>query len=331
MRRQILYALIGSCAFVLWQVLVPLVHAQQQIVDPDFKAVVEKPAYRRNGPVVAIDEAHSNFHTAGGQYRPFADLLTNDGYTVRASTTKFDKGAFAGIDVLVIANALSANAQSNPGLPAFTEEECDAVRDWVLQGGSLLLISDHAPFGSAAENLGKRFGVAMGKGWAFDRATAGGITTQLVFSYENGLLGTHPILRGRDASEVVTTVRSFTGQSLSVPDGASVLLKLSTTSREAPAPNDLDLEEAAVRATGATKEAPGSHSTPAAGRSQGIAMTFGKGRIVVLGEAGMFSAQIARINEGNQQREFKFGMNVPGNDDRQFALNILHWLSGLLR
>jgi hypothetical protein len=117
MRRQIPYALIGTCAFVLWQVLVPLVHGQQQIVDPDFKAVVEKPAYRRNGPVVAIDEAHSNFHTAGGQYRPFADLLTNDGYTVRASTTKFDKGAFAGIDVLVIANALSANAQSNPGLP----------------------------------------------------------------------------------------------------------------------------------------------------------------------------------------------------------------------
>jgi hypothetical protein len=147
MRRQIPYALIGTCAFVLWQVLVPLVHGQQQIVDPDFKAVVEKPAYRRNGPVVAIDEAHSNFHTAGGQYRPFADLLTNDGYTVRASTTKFDKGAFAGIDVLVIANALSANAQSNPGLPAFTEEECDAVRDWVLQGGSLLLISDHAPSG----------------------------------------------------------------------------------------------------------------------------------------------------------------------------------------
>jgi hypothetical protein len=214
---------------------------------------------------------------------------------------------------------------------AFTEEECDAVRDWVLQGGSLLLISDHAPFGSAAENLGKRFGVAMGKGWAFDRATAGGITTQLVFSRENGLLGTHPILRGRDASEEVKTVRSFTGQSLSVPDGASVLLKLSTTSREAPTPNDLDLEDAAIRATGATNEAAGSHSMPAAGRSQGIAMTFGKGRVVVLGEAGMFSAQIARINEGNQQREFKFGMNVPGNDDRQFALNILHWLSGLLR
>ena len=26
----------------------------------------------------------------------------------------------------------------------------------------------------------------------------------------------------------------------------------------------------------------------------------------------------------------KFGMNVPGIDNRQMALNILHWLSGLL-
>jgi hypothetical protein len=27
---------------------------------------------------------------------------------------------------------------------------------------------------------------------------------------------------------------------------------------------------------------------------------------------------------------FKMGMNAPGNNDRQFALNVLHWLSGLL-
>jgi hypothetical protein len=27
----------------------------------------------------------------------------------------------------------------------------------------------------------------------------------------------------------------------------------------------------------------------------------------------------------------KIGMNVPGNDDRQLALNVLHWLSGLLK
>jgi hypothetical protein len=180
-------------AAILCVLFVLTLHAQEQIADPDFKSVVEKPAYQRKGPVVAIDEAHSNFHTAGGRYKPFADLLGSDGYTVKASTKKFEKSAFAGIDVLVIANALSATAsQTNPGLAAFTDQECDALHEWVRGGGSLLLISDHSPFGSAAENLGKRFGVTMGKGWAFDRAAEGGFTTQLVFSRENGRLGTHP-------------------------------------------------------------------------------------------------------------------------------------------
>jgi hypothetical protein len=65
------------CSAVLLLPGVPA-HAQQQIIDPDFKATVEKPAYLRSGPIVAIDEAHSNFHTAGGQYKPFADVPGND-------------------------------------------------------------------------------------------------------------------------------------------------------------------------------------------------------------------------------------------------------------
>jgi hypothetical protein len=53
--------------------------------------------------------------------------------------------------------------------------------------------------------------------------------------------------------------------------------------------------------------------------------------VVVLGEAALFSAQIVRFGDGEQQREVRFGMNVAGNDNRQFALNVLHWLSGLLK
>ena len=61
----------------------------------------------------------------------------------------------------------------------------------------------------------------------------------------------------------------------------------------------------------------------AAGRAQGIAFKFGKGRVVVLGEAAMMSAQLA----GPEKR--RMGMNMPGSDNRQLALNIMHWLSGL--
>ncbi|MFN2511840.1 MAG: hypothetical protein ABR568_10400 [Pyrinomonadaceae bacterium] len=159
----------------------------------------------------------------------------------------------------------------------------------------------------------------MGKGWAFDRANSGGITTQLIFSRENGLLGAHPILRRRNSSEEVKSVRTFTGQSLGVPDDAIPLLKLGDTAREAPSTSDLDAESAAARGTGAVTGAAGSRSHSVAGRAQGIAMKFGKGRVVILGEAGLFSAQIVRFTDGNQQRVMKFGLNVPGNDDRQFA------------
>lgn len=96
-------------------------------------------------------------------------------------------------------------------------------------------------------------------------------------------------------------------------------------------PDDLNAEHAAIRGTGALQETAGSRSSSVAGRAEGIAMRFGKGRIVIFGEAGLFSAQIVRLGYGDQRLEMKFGMNVSGNDNRQFALNVLHWLSGLLK
>ena len=45
--------------------------------------------------------------------------------------------------------------------------------------------------------------------------------------------------------------------------------------------------------------------------------------IVVSGEAVLFSAQVGPL-------EIKFGMNRPDKDDRQFLLNLMHWLSRAL-
>ena len=55
---------------------------------------------------------------------------------------------------------------------------------------------------------------------------------------------------------------------------------------------------------------------------QGLTIKFGKGRVVILGEAGLLTAQID--NEGR-----KFGMNYSNSDNKQFALNVMHWLSRL--
>src|SRR5690349_3293103 len=83
------------------------VHAQQ-VVDLDFVVSVEHPEYRaERGPVVMIDEAHFNVHSASGQYRPFARVLSLDGFRVRPLKEKLSARTLKGADVLVISNALS--------------------------------------------------------------------------------------------------------------------------------------------------------------------------------------------------------------------------------
>jgi hypothetical protein len=55
-------------------------------------------------------------------------------------------------------------------------------------------------------------------------------------------------------------------------------------------------------------------------------MPFGKGRVAIFWEAAMFSARIATLDG----QSMKMGMNVPGNDDRQLALNVMHWPARLV-
>jgi hypothetical protein len=315
-------------AMTRWTILVAAfflaltAHSQQPIADPDFKTLIEHPAYVKAGPTIAIDAAHDNSHTASGQYKPLADLLRSDGYKVVSFEKKLSGEALQGIDVLLIANARGASGA------AFTDAECDAVRQWVTNGGALLLIADHAPFGSSVANLAARFDVTMGNGWVFDYPSSDAITTQLTFSHDNGLLGKHSILEGRNPSEKVNVVKSFTGQSLSVPSNAGVLLKLGKNAREAATTNDLDAEAVA---TAKNDGEDGMHSKSVGGRAQGVALNVGKGRVVILGEAALFTAQIVTLNDGKDPAQTsKAGMNAPGNDDRQFALNVLHWLSRLI-
>ncbi|HEY6122108.1 MAG TPA: DUF4350 domain-containing protein [Pyrinomonadaceae bacterium] len=281
----------------------------QQMADPEFSTSVEHPAYNKTLPRVLFDEAHNNFHTTTGRYKPFVDLISNDGYRVVANRQAFTEKVLGTFRILIIANALGAEEMDDEGADhsAFTDQECDAVRDWVRSGGNLLLIADHAPFGSAAENLASRFGVKMSKGFTFDRqnSESGNVST-LIFSRDNKLLLDHPITTGRSAAERIGRVVTFTGQSLKGPARSAVILQLADSARD-------------------QADRTSTTNISVAGWAQGIALKEGKGRVVMLGEAAMLSAQLAGPSK------FKMGMNYPGTDNKQFALNIMHWLSGLLR
>jgi len=91
----------------------------QQVNDPDADVSVAHPAFpQKDGPVVAIDSGHSNFHTINGRYQPFASLLRNDGFRVVDSKSPFTGDSLSAFKVLVISNALPAALVKDWSLPA---------------------------------------------------------------------------------------------------------------------------------------------------------------------------------------------------------------------
>lgn len=288
-----------------------------QIADPNFNARVAGPTFTSQHPVIIFDEGHQNFHTSRGRYKPFADLLINDGYRVIPIREKFQGGVLSGGQILVIANAQGGNDRGDQ--PAFTDDECDAVRDWVNTGGALLLITDIYPTGSAAANLAQRFGVEMSKGFTEDPLNhVSNRPSMILFSREKGLLGQHPITEGRNAQERINRVITYTGQSLKGPEGSAPILKLSDSAVDR-VPELIERENPDGPPQ---KDIQYSDPVPAVGRSQGVAFRYGRGRVVVMGEAGVLSAQLPV--------DGAMGMNDTRADNRQLTLNIMHWLSGVI-
>lgn len=296
---------------LLLLLLVRVPVSAQQVADPNFNPPVPRPAYKQGrGPVVLIDEAHHNFHTATGRYQPFAELLRRDGYRVEASKTPFSKETLKRAGVLVISNALNErNAEGDWSLPnpsAFTDDEIAAVREWVRGGGALLLIADHMPMGGAAQKLGEAFGVRWNNGFAAVPDSGSGT---LHFKRAEGTLRDHAITRGRAAAEKIDGVATFTGSAFQVGPGAEPLLVFGKGVVSL-------MPEVAWKFTEQTPR------VPVEGWYQGAALRFGKGRVALFGEAAMFTAQLAGPNRS------PVGMNSPNAPhNAQFLLNVLHWLT----
>ena len=140
-----------------------------QRADPNFNTKVARPAYAAGPrhPRVLFDEAHHNFHTASGPLQALRRARSPATATRSSPTAKVHPRGPAR-RATSWSSPMRCRPRNGRRIPAFTDAECDAVRDWVRGGGSLLLITDHAPFGSAAEGLAKRFGVDLSKGAVAD-------------------------------------------------------------------------------------------------------------------------------------------------------------------
>jgi hypothetical protein len=285
----------------------------------DFDATVDRPAFARNsGPVVLFDEGHNNRHRIRDSYRPFAELVRNDGFRLRSLSGQFTRDSLKDAAILVIVAAQSQTDTNQES--AFTPDEVRTVTEWVRTGGSVLLVTDHYPFPNAAERLANAFGLEAGKGMVLDEQhdrPGSNDDSRLIFSRANGLLATSPITNGRGRAERVELVETFTGDAFRSPDRSASVMSLAPTGRI------LTGVPHVTRNGGDTSvSVEFVDSRSAAGWSQGLAFQFGAGRVVALAEAAMLTAQ----EDGGR----KIGMNASGNDNRQFAVNVMNWLGRAL-
>ena len=300
-----------SLRLVLCLLLLGTVLPAQQVADDQFDPPIPHPAYKQGkGPIVAIDEAHSNFHTLSGRFQAFAKLLAKDGYRLLANTQAFSSASLKGINILVISNALHPSNAVEWKLPnpsAFTPDEIAAVKAWVEAGGALLLIADHMPMAGAATDLGKALGVEWTNGFAVED----GVQGPMFFRASDKSLREHAAVRGRRASEAVSEVATFTGSAFRGASLEPIFVFRKVTSIE---------PEVAWQFSDKTPR------VPVAGWYQGATRKLGKGRIAIFGEAAMFTAQLAGPNKN------PIGMNSPlAKQNPQFVLNVARWLSGKLK
>jgi hypothetical protein len=283
----------------------------QQIGDSSFIPRIDHPIYNQlNGPVIFIDEAHNNFHTYAERYKPFADVLEKDGYIVKPFRKQFSIKDLNEGKVLVISNPLNVRNTEEWTLPtpsAFTDEEIDKLVEWVNNGGNLFLISDHMPFPGASMELAQKFGFKMNNGFAIDTTN---LRAPALFTIKDKTLSSNFITNGRNNPESVDSIYSFTGQAFQIPEDAIPILTF----------NNNFISLMPDTAWNFKDDTP---NIPVAGWHQGAVKNFGKGKIVIWGEAAMFTAQVANNR--------KVGFNAPyAKYNLQLLLNIIHWLDGKL-
>lgn len=293
--------------------ILPIHLFSQQIADSTYNPTILHPEYKKGkGPLVFIDEGHHNFHTKDGRYQSFALLLERDGYQVEAYKGNFNLTKLSKGKILVISNALNEVNVENWYLPtpsAFSEEEIAIVKQWVNNGGSLFLIADHMPMAGAATELASAFGFVFTNGFVFNANAQG----PAYFNFENNSLIKNTITKGRDSSESVSQIVSFTGQGFMIPEEASPILLFG------------DDYINVIPDTAWVFDDNSSIRYSAKGYAQGAFEKYGNGKVVAFGEAAMFTAQLAGPNK------VKVGMNSDfAPENYQLLLNIIHWLDGKL-
>jgi hypothetical protein len=306
MMRRLLFA------FAALSILAMPAAAQQQGPDLTFAFANTSPAFAVDtGPKIVISAANSRF-VKQGSLKPFEKLAQTDGFII-TENDDLNAALAANTTVLVIANPFLESYAQFPAMTppsAFSIEEIESIRKWVENGGSLLLLADHAPLGGGSSDLAMAFGFQYLNGHTANEAAAqaNDRRVNIAFTPDNGLSTGHPIVAGATGRKPVARFQAFGGQSFIPPVGAKPVLTI---------PQGWS----AIFTYRLAAELTTAPRIDASGMSQGATLEYGKGRIAVFAEAGGFSAQLL-------DGDTPFGFNTPeAAENPEFVLATLRWLA----
>lgn len=272
----------------------------QQVPDTAFAINIDNPRYFAEGPVIAIDGGHNNFHKINSGFSAFARLMEADGY-ITDEILEINESNLNSIDILVIANPLHEINVGNWSLPtpsAFDENEIQIISNWVSNGGKLLLIADHMPMAGSASSLAGAFNVEYANGFSMSSLRS---WPPDLYTKSQGELLENTFTKGIDS------LAGFTGSAIKKVDSAIIIA-------EFPSDHKLYLPETAWEFE------QNCEVKPLDNYCLGLAFKFGKGKIICMSEAAMFTAQLA-------QGKYPVGFNsAKAKSNIAFILNTIHWL-----
>lgn len=300
-------------SLLLFLLLFTITSQAQMLNDTPFNANVVHPKFKKGyGPKILIDAGHHNFVVELGLNKPLFDVAISDGYQIKIDSMQFTKEYLSNYNIVVIWPAMPFKFGSKNQVTdeiTFTTGELSALHDWVSNGGSLLMFSEHAPIDKSVTPLFNKFGIQLSTGIVVDSLNSDTPIEMpswkysfLKFTSKNGLLNTeHPITKGEKKNERISNILTIGGSGLT-GDGYTNILKLSSS--------------AMIKKWNGTMPS----GTP---NSQCLAGNVGKGKLVALGDCNGFTAM--SLKSGGYK--LSAGMQVSGYDWKQFVLNTLHWLS----
>lgn len=305
---------------ILLFTLIPPKHARSQsiYIDREFSYQFETLKEGHNTRVL-IDAYHPTIYRGSDHSKHdlgIIDILKQDNFNVAflnepLTTATLDNST----DILIIAGMQGRSFTPNiPGNGlSLTNNEINALLQWLYSGGSLLLIVGHFPNGQGAIPLMDRLGVHYRNGYAHYPGLygekAGGICSHFTMTHTNGLLTKHPIISRSPRNLKINTIHFLCGTAIfRNPSDAVLALPRGT------------FIYYADTATGSLR--PRERGNSYAGM---LAFNFGKGRVAVASDRGIFRHLIKTFNGS----KYQVTMNNPENQNAALFVNTIRWLSRL--